>query len=284
MAIINCPECNKEISDTVKNCPGCGYRLKKKKNSKFFKTRNQKKVFIIIMTLFIVALLGVGGFFGYRYYWVPLNQYKEAMALVKENKFDKAIIKLEKLNDFKGSRQKVLEVQYKKAESLLESGSYNAAVLGFKAAGNYKDASDRINETKYLWAQNTDIDEAITILEELGSYKDAEEKLASLKKQKDAEEALLKIEKAYAICTSDRTKLASDKKSISVDSSNQYDVSSLLDISGIISSLGLPDSLYDEMCATNALMGRQSESYEYYDISWSFHPQNGLDVVFKYKG
>ena len=284
MALINCPECNKEISDTVKNCPGCGYRLKKKKNSKFFKTKNQKKVFIIIMALFIVALLGTGGFFGYRYYWVPLNQYNEAMDLVKENKFDKAIIKLEKLNNFKGSKQKVLEVQYKKAEYLLGSGSYNAAVLGFKAAGNYKDASDRINETKYLWAQNTDIDEAITILEELGSYKDAEEKLVSLKKQKEAEEALQKIAKAYAVCTSDRTKLASDKKSISVDSSNQYDVSSLLDISSIISSLGLPDSLYDEMFATNALMGRQSESYEYYDISWSFHPQNGLDVVFKYKG
>lgn len=27
MALINCPECNKEISDKVKNCPHCGYPL-----------------------------------------------------------------------------------------------------------------------------------------------------------------------------------------------------------------------------------------------------------------
>ena len=29
MALINCPECNKEISDTAPSCPNCGYVLKK---------------------------------------------------------------------------------------------------------------------------------------------------------------------------------------------------------------------------------------------------------------
>ena len=28
MALINCPECNKEISDTTKSCPHCGYSIK----------------------------------------------------------------------------------------------------------------------------------------------------------------------------------------------------------------------------------------------------------------
>lgn len=28
MAIINCPECSKEISDTAKSCPHCGFRIK----------------------------------------------------------------------------------------------------------------------------------------------------------------------------------------------------------------------------------------------------------------
>jgi ssDNA-binding Zn-finger/Zn-ribbon topoisomerase 1 len=27
MALINCPECKKEISDKVKSCPQCGYPL-----------------------------------------------------------------------------------------------------------------------------------------------------------------------------------------------------------------------------------------------------------------
>ena len=28
MALITCPECKKEISDTAKSCPSCGYELK----------------------------------------------------------------------------------------------------------------------------------------------------------------------------------------------------------------------------------------------------------------
>lgn len=36
MALIKCPECGKEISDTVKKCPNCGYRKKTKFNNKVF--------------------------------------------------------------------------------------------------------------------------------------------------------------------------------------------------------------------------------------------------------
>ena len=28
MALINCPECKKEISDTARKCPHCGYVVK----------------------------------------------------------------------------------------------------------------------------------------------------------------------------------------------------------------------------------------------------------------
>lgn len=31
MSLINCPECNKEISDMAENCPNCGVPIKKKK-------------------------------------------------------------------------------------------------------------------------------------------------------------------------------------------------------------------------------------------------------------
>lgn len=36
MALVKCPECGKEISDTSKRCPHCGYREKKKINKKVF--------------------------------------------------------------------------------------------------------------------------------------------------------------------------------------------------------------------------------------------------------
>ena len=49
MALIKCPECGKEISDTVKKCPNCGYKNKKK--------LNRKKI-VIICIISLVLLIG----------------------------------------------------------------------------------------------------------------------------------------------------------------------------------------------------------------------------------
>lgn len=48
MALINCPECNKEISDTTKSCPNCGYRFKKQVN------RNMITSIVIILCIVLV--------------------------------------------------------------------------------------------------------------------------------------------------------------------------------------------------------------------------------------
>ena len=34
MALISCPECNREISDTVRKCPNCGYKIKNHRSPK----------------------------------------------------------------------------------------------------------------------------------------------------------------------------------------------------------------------------------------------------------
>ena len=34
MALINCPECNKQVSDKAETCPHCGFRLKEKEPEK----------------------------------------------------------------------------------------------------------------------------------------------------------------------------------------------------------------------------------------------------------
>ena len=33
MALINCPNCGKQISEKAEVCPGCGYAIKKKEES-----------------------------------------------------------------------------------------------------------------------------------------------------------------------------------------------------------------------------------------------------------
>lgn len=55
MALIKCPECKKEISDTIKKCPQCGYQIKPGFDSKKF--IKEKKVFIAIASFLIVVII-----------------------------------------------------------------------------------------------------------------------------------------------------------------------------------------------------------------------------------
>lgn len=53
MALMNCPECNNEVSDTARTCPHCGYHLKK-----FIITRKTKAV-IFCICLALIAVIGI---------------------------------------------------------------------------------------------------------------------------------------------------------------------------------------------------------------------------------
>lgn len=76
MALINCPECKNEISDTSKNCPKCGYKIEKEHNKKkqqelINKGKNKLNEFInllkknkkkIIIALIVIIII-IGGYF-----------------------------------------------------------------------------------------------------------------------------------------------------------------------------------------------------------------------------
>lgn len=47
--------------------------------------------------------------------------------------------------------------------------------------------------------------------------------------------------------------------------------------------LGFNGALYDEMLETTALMGRQSEENDKYEVTWKYHPDEGLEVTYKKK-
>lgn len=147
------------------------------------------------------------------------------------------------------------KTHYDNGISLMESEEYDKAIYEFSEAGSYKDSAWKIEETKKL----------------------KEEKTAS-----DAKKARLdKFKYAFSQSLSKRTTLSSDGKSIVVDSINKYDTEGIIDIMKIIDALELPDSLYSEMASTNALMGRQTETFGDIQVSWSYHPDNGLDAIFK---
>lgn len=60
MALINCPECKKEISDSVKTCPHCGFVI----NSEQEKPKKKKKGCFTWVLLIIAILLAFFYFYG----------------------------------------------------------------------------------------------------------------------------------------------------------------------------------------------------------------------------
>ena len=47
--------------------------------------------------------------------------------------------------------------------------------------------------------------------------------------------------------------------------------------------LGFNGSVYSKMMETTALMGRQSEENDKYKVSWTYHPDDGLEVTYEKK-
>lgn len=143
----------------------------------------------------------------------------------------------------------------------------------FIPSSKYNKALDALDKGNY--------DESIKILTELGDYKDAKAKKQEAESMKRFVDLKASLQYAYNLCTADGTSLAADGMSITVDSKDEYDKKGVADIVTIATYLNLPDSLLNEMSNTNALMGKQSETYGNIQVSWSYHPDYGLDVIFK---
>ena len=82
--------------------------------------------------------------------------------------------------------------------------------------------------------------------------------------------------------------LTEDEKCLSVDT-NPFDMEEMNfswvwdDIVDINKMLGLPDSLNEKLKTTRSIDGRQSESFDNVDVSWTYHPDNGLEVIYEAK-
>ncbi len=69
MAIINCPACNKKISDRATSCPHCGYSMqgskedisRKRSHNRYMKMQSINNQSMLAMLLFVIG-------FGYGYW------------------------------------------------------------------------------------------------------------------------------------------------------------------------------------------------------------------------
>lgn len=132
MALINCPECGKEISDEAKTCPNCGKPLRKSKEKKKI---NKKAVIIIFTIIGLVVIGGVVGFICYRNSpGYTIKQYVKAYETKDDELLSNLIllperhqlVPFEKKNKYKA----IIDVKYDSTSSKEEAYEYMKNWMG----------------------------------------------------------------------------------------------------------------------------------------------------------
>lgn len=68
-----------------------------------------------------------------------------------------------------------------------------------------------------------------------------------------------------------------------LDLKNETEYNATFAIKSINKELGFPDSLYEKMKETRAMDGRQVEENRKIKVSWTYHPDEGLEVMYENK-
>ena len=91
------------------------------------------------------------------------------------------------------------------------------------------------------------------------------------------------FQKAYSSCGSPTGVSVSDEgKTISVDTmgEEEYSGASYGDLVCIINAVGTPTYIYDGIMSVRAMDGRQTQEFDDFTVSYSYHPDHGMDIVF----
>lgn len=104
------------------------------------------------------------------------------------------------------------------------------------------------------------------------------------------------IEKAYeelkesssAVDVMKCVKIGDDGTYVSIDT-NPYDIDDYFNkdylemIETFNDLLELPDYVYEQMLQTTAADGMQTENFGKITVKWKYHPDNGLEVTYRYE-
>lgn len=95
MALIQCPECGKEISDKVKSCPHCGYPVEAEAATVKPKRKTNRKRWLIIGTAVLIIAVVAGLTVVY-----PRMNYQKAVDLANSGQYEEAFQVLQKIPDY----------------------------------------------------------------------------------------------------------------------------------------------------------------------------------------
>lgn len=162
------------IEDSIKN-----------KEDTVRRNRNKKKVYTIISVFSSLLIIG-SVIYTYGEIYVPMQKYKDGMALFQQKLYTEAMDCFCGLNGFKNSQEMILEAKYYIAEQALSDGRYDSAREGFLELKDFWDAPDKadiagqkiLNE-KYNHAielfEDQEYDSAYEIFTEMSGYKEADD-------------------------------------------------------------------------------------------------------------
>lgn len=88
-------------------------------------------------------------------------------------------------------------------------------------------------------------------------------------------------DESWCTIAEDGTWMKIDTNPIDVEDYLEYDAYEK--IAEINNDLGFSSVVAEEMGQTRALDGRQSADTDKFEVSWSYHPDNGLEVLYKAK-
>ncbi|MGO4245668.1 hypothetical protein AB4Y87_00515 [Paenarthrobacter sp. RAF54_2] len=79
-------------------------------------------------------------------------------------------------------------------------------------------------------------------------------------------------------------KLGDEGRSLSLDGKGEDDLNGLAwsDIQCALKAVNVPDYVQEQMKSTRALDGTQRESWDNFSVSWSYHPNTGMNVVLRF--
>lgn len=91
------------------------------------------------------------------------------------------------------------------------------------------------------------------------------------------------FQKAYSTCGAPSGIEVSDEgKTITIDGNGEDDYygATISSTVCVLNAVGTPSYVLSNMNTTNSLMGRQTATFgDKIDVSWSYHPDNKLDIV-----
>ena len=135
-------------------------------------------VTILVSVLLITALLLT--FFVFIPQHKLRTSYEEAVKLLEDGEYSKAVKAFEEIADYNDSAEKILEAKYKQAKELLEDKYYSKAIDLFEELGTYEDSADLVKKAKYSYAgelyKDKKYERAENLYSELDDYRNSKEK------------------------------------------------------------------------------------------------------------